>query len=329
MRHDENYRRLFTHKAMIRALLLEHLEAPLTDGLQFEHARLLPSVYIRPDTSRRESDVVWRIPHVSGEPLYLVVLLEFQSSSRPEQPMALRLLQYATLFWERLLQDPKPAAQRLPPILPVVLYNGPGAWRQPTDLHALVFGEQARSSYQRYCPQVRYVLLDINALDASLLNDKQDPASLLMRFERAETLEQFEALLRVAVKHLSAQESEELEQVGRSMKVWLAHLARSRDYIDEGSVERILDEQEVGVAMTLLEASMERWKREREEQLEQGIEQGREQGQRELLAMQLELRFGPDATRQERLAALDAEALRAASARILTAQSETQVFEGP
>lgn len=105
------------------------------------------------------------------------------------------------------------------------------------------------------------------------------------------------------------------------------------------------------MGMTLLETSMERWKKEQAEEgrahgleeglkkglaeglekgleqgLEKGLEQGLEQGQRELLATQLELRFGPDASRQERLAQLDSKALKQVSIRVLTAQTEEEVF---
>ena len=69
---------------MIEALLTHHIDAQLTRGLLFEQAKLEPTVHIRPDTARRESDVIWRIPHESGEELYLVVLLEFQSTPKSE-----------------------------------------------------------------------------------------------------------------------------------------------------------------------------------------------------------------------------------------------------
>ena len=353
MKHDENYRRLFTHRAMMQALLRYHIDDALTQGLLFEQATLEPAVHIRPDTARRESDVIWRIPHESGEEVYIVVLLEFQSSPRGEQPMALRMLQYATLYWEQALKNNGGA--RLPPILPIVLYNGAGTWSDPTNLHELLF-TTVGGLYQEYCPQVRYILLDISAMKVRLLASKTDPASLLMRFEKASNLEEFAALIKLVSRHLSTEENEELRQVGLSMKVWLAHLAQFRDYISEESVSKIIYAEEVHMGMTLLEASMERWKKEqaeegreegrkkgreegrkegrkkgleegRKEGLEEGLEQGVLKGQRELLAMQLELRFGANETRDERLAQLDAEGLKVAIARILTASTEEDVFE--
>ena len=226
MKHDENYRRLFTHRAMMQALLSHYVDEALTRGLLFEQATLEPAVHIRPDTARRESDVIWRIPHESGEEVHVVVLLEFQSSPRGEQPMALRMLQYAALYWEQVLKNHRGAD--LPPILPIVLYNGTSTWSDPTHLHGLLPGE-VRTLYQDYSPQVRYVLLDINAMSARLLTNKTDPASLLIRFEKARKLEEFATLIELVARHLSPEENEELQQVGLSMKVWLAHLARFRD----------------------------------------------------------------------------------------------------
>lgn len=89
------------------------------------------------------------------------------------------------------------------------------------------------------------------------------------------------------------------------------------------------------MGMTLLEASMERWKREaeeervktREEGIEEGIEQGILQGQRDLLARLLELRFGASEDRARRLTNLDREGLEAVSRRLLTAETEDAIFE--
>ncbi len=320
MQHDPNYRRLFTHRAMIEALLTHHVDSELTQGLMFGEAECEESVFIRPDLNRFESDMIWRIPHAAGEDVYVCLLLEFQSSTRHTQWMSVRMLQYAVLIWERLIEQGKVDEQprRLPPILPVVVYNGERRWTAATDMHTLVF-EQVRGAYAPYTPQGRYLLLDIGAMTERMLASKTDPASLLMRFERASNVEEFEALLKLVTEHLSDREQQELVRIGMSMKTWLAHLARFRDYIDKGSVDEIINAEEVDMGMTLLEASMERWKREHKEE-------GVLQGQRATLAKQMEVKFGPDAERAERIEALEAEALEQALVRILTADHEDEVF---
>jgi predicted transposase YdaD len=58
----------------------------------------------------RAGDVVWRIDW-RGQELYVIVLLEFQSTC--EQDMALRILAYVTLFYQRLLKE-RPLKEQQP-----------------------------------------------------------------------------------------------------------------------------------------------------------------------------------------------------------------------
>ena len=81
--------------------------------------------------------MIWRIPRRGGGDTYLVLLLEFQST--PYHWMALRVLVYASLLWQQLVNEKSLLPDgRLPPILPVVLYNGDRRWAAPLALHELV-----------------------------------------------------------------------------------------------------------------------------------------------------------------------------------------------
>ena len=51
-----------------------------------------------------------------------------------------------------------PPSGKLPPVVPIVLYNGRGRWTAPHTVESLV--EPLPSSLAPYCPRLRYVLLD-------------------------------------------------------------------------------------------------------------------------------------------------------------------------
>ena len=59
--------------------------------------------------------------------LYVLVVLEFQSTT--DEIMALRVLQYTAMLYHELLRSRTVKAGELPPVLPVVLYNGDAEWR--------------------------------------------------------------------------------------------------------------------------------------------------------------------------------------------------------
>ncbi len=86
-----------------------------------------------------------------GQWLYVYLLIEFQSTV--DRFMALRLMVYVGLLYQRLIDEKRiRPGGFLPPVLPIVLYNGTRRWSAPLDvagmknLAALVFRfEQCRT----------------------------------------------------------------------------------------------------------------------------------------------------------------------------------------
>ena len=108
-------------------------------------------------------------------------LLEFQSTADPW--MAPRVLVHAGLLWRFLVKAKKlPLSGKLPPILPVVLYNGDAHWQAPETLHDLV-GLAAASPLWRWQPDVRYHLIDEGAFEVADLAARDGLPALLFRLE--------------------------------------------------------------------------------------------------------------------------------------------------
>ena len=102
--------------------------------------------------------LVWRIRFQDERWLYVVVLLEFQSTI--DQRMAVRMLTYTGLLYERLIADGALRENdKLPPVLPIVIYNGARRWNAPTGLHELI-ATSPSTALVVYQPSLRYFLLD-------------------------------------------------------------------------------------------------------------------------------------------------------------------------
>ena len=108
------------------------------------------------DTVFRIARFDWRrvgaVDPFRGSWLYLLVLLEFQSEI--DCFMALRILTYICLTYEELRRrkDLK-AGDRLPPVLPVTIYNGQARWRAATDISRLM--APVPPPLPRYLPRAR------------------------------------------------------------------------------------------------------------------------------------------------------------------------------
>jgi hypothetical protein len=101
---------------------------------------------------RRDGDMIWRIPRRDGGDTYLL-LLEFQSSS--DRWMPLRVLAYASLLWQHLVDGKRLLPNgRLPPIMPVVLFNGDRRWAAPLALCELI-GLPSDSPLWQWQPAMR------------------------------------------------------------------------------------------------------------------------------------------------------------------------------
>jgi len=181
--HDALYHRLFSHPGVVAQLLREFVDGPWLDDLDLEAMERLNTKFHADSGARREGDMIWRIPRRDGGDTYLVLLLEFQST--PDPWMALRVLAYAALLWQQLVREQLlPANGKLPPILPVVLYNGDPRWRAPVAVRELV-GLPEASALWRWQPDMRYHLIDEGAFSAADLAGRDSLPALLFRLEGA------------------------------------------------------------------------------------------------------------------------------------------------
>ena len=130
---DPNYKRLFSFPRMVEDLLRGFLPGDWLAELDFSTLQKLPTEYVSDELLRRHGDCVWRMRRRRGEWLYLLVVLEFQSTAEPR--MALRILTYTSLLYQELVRnDALDARGRLPPVLPIVLYNGEARWRAAVEV---------------------------------------------------------------------------------------------------------------------------------------------------------------------------------------------------
>jgi hypothetical protein len=190
--HDALYHRLFSHPGMVAQLLREFVAGPWLDELDLDAMERMNAKFHAETTERRDGVMIWRIPRRGGGDTYLVLLLEFQST--PDHWMALRALVYAGLLWQHLVKEQRlPADGRLPPVLPVVVYNGDRRWAAPVALHALI-GLPEDSPLWRWQPDMRYHMIDEGAFGEADLERRDALPALLFRLESSPDPQQVVAL---------------------------------------------------------------------------------------------------------------------------------------
>jgi hypothetical protein len=309
--HDALYHRFFSDPAIVAQLLREFASGPWLDGLDLAGLERLNTTFHADTSEAREADLIWRIPRRDGGDAYVMLLLEFQST--PDRWMALRLLVYAGLLWQHLVREKRLMTDgRLPPILPIVLYNGDPRWRAPVDLAELI-GLPADAALWRWQPRLRYHVIDEGAFDAGDLAGREGLPALLFRLENASApdhlVEVADAILAWFGRHPGF-------QAARLVLVELLSAAVAPLGPGAGVPEAMRE------VRNMLQTRVEQW-------IEQWKQEGRQQGAAAFLLRQLERRFGPlPGWAGDRVRAADTVMLEEWSFRVLEAASLEEVLGG-
>ena len=288
--HDTAYKDLFSHPRMVKDLLRGFAAPEWIDALDFSTLEKLPAEYVSDDLRQRSGDVVWRVRFQEETWLYLLVMLEFQSTADPY--MAVRVLVYTGLLYQDLIRrDAVGPDGRLPPVLPVVLYNGRPRWTAPVEMADLI--APAKEALARFQPSQRYFLLDEGRWGEDDL-PRRNLVSALVALENSGSAESLSQALAALSDWLRSPEDDELR---RAFVEWVRWMAPRRY---GGGAPPVARAMEGGGAM--LAERMKEWTEEwLREGREQGIERGRAE-ERALLCRQAARKF--DAETAERLSGL-------------------------
>ncbi|MER2527939.1 MAG: Rpn family recombination-promoting nuclease/putative transposase, partial [Candidatus Competibacter denitrificans] len=146
MTYDPAYKKLFSQPRLIEDLLKGFVPQPWVAELDFSTLEKRNVHFVTPQLGWRQSDVIWRVK-LRDHWLYVLILLEFQSSI--DRWMPLRLWVYLGLLYLELLEQQQLLPNgKLPPVLPIVLYNGAPRWRASTQLADLLETLPGLAPYQ-------------------------------------------------------------------------------------------------------------------------------------------------------------------------------------
>lgn len=279
--HDTGYKLLFSHPEMVRDLLTGFVRGDWLREADWSTLTPVPGSYVtaRDNPETRQEDLVWKL-RLKDRWLYVYLLLEFQSRSDPW--MALRMLVYVGLLYQDLVKRDELAPDgKLPPVLPIVLYNGKPRWRGAQSLQELVTPPPA--GLEGYVPQARYLLLDEGHHGAEPL--MPNLVAALFRLESQRTLEEVRQVVDALADWLSAEAQRPLR---RAFAVWIKRLLRQ--HLPEAALAGINDLQEV---RSMLAENIKHWFETYEAKgLVAGRQEGRQEGQALALRRLLTRRFG-------------------------------------
>ncbi len=197
--HDSSYKFLFSNPELVRDLIIGFVPDEWLHSLDYSTLEKVPGSYISEDFRNRADDIVWRVK-VGGEWIYLYLLIEFQSSV--DKYMSLRMMVYQGLLYQDLIKRAEVLDDgRLPPILPIVLYNGSQRWTAPIDVGDLI--PPVPGLVEQFKPKHKYLLINENAYSDSELASVKNLVAAVFRIEHPATPEAIGELLNLLSEWLS------------------------------------------------------------------------------------------------------------------------------
>jgi hypothetical protein len=109
------------------------------------------------------------------------------------------------------------ASGQLPPVLPLVLYNGVRRWQAPEEVAELVATVPGR--LERYRPRLRYFLLDEGRFTEDDLAPLRNLAAALFRLENSRIPADIQRVLRALTDWLKAPEQRHLKKQGKGARL--------------------------------------------------------------------------------------------------------------
>ena len=265
--HDAAYKRLFSHPQMVEDLLRGFIAGNWTGALDFNTLEKLPAEFVSDDLRQRRGDGMWRV-RFRDEWLYVLVLLEFQSTVNPY--MAVRILVYTGLLHQDLVRRNALGPDgELPPVLPVVIYNGRLRWTAETDVSRLI--APVGEDLARCQPSQRYFVVDACGFRDDDLPHR-NLVSAVVRLENSRSHADLKRVVDALVEWLRGPGHQDLK---RSFGEWIGQVLMPRQ-LGSVSLARMPELEEV---QTMLAERVQEWYDEAHDKgLKAGIEQGIEQG---------------------------------------------------
>lgn len=271
MPHDTGYKLLFSHPRLVKDLITGFVQPEWLDSVDFDTLEPYKSSFATDDLRQRHDDCIWRLKFKETW-LYLYLLLEFQSSD--DYFMANRIMTYTGLLYQDIVRSQSlKKGDKLPPVLPIVIYNGSPDWTGPAEIEALI--DTVHPALSAFTPRLSYFLLQEKTTPKDY--SQQHPDNLVGHLIALEFCASPDEM-RERIQRLHQQlKAPQYQQIRRGFAIWLSRLLRVRF-----KQQTIPEYQELNEVDAMLAERMTDWTLQwKNEGLEEGLKEGRNKGLKE------------------------------------------------
>ena len=212
--HDGSLRSVFSHPRAFRDFIEGFVDVDNVLQLDWTTMKQVATRHSDESFKQIENDMIWEVGALGDPQRVRYLMVEFQS--QPDRTMALRMWNYFGQLHSTLAKrEDRQQGDKLPWVLPIVLYNAEREWKEAREFAKLVEG--APPGWEGPGPQFRHELVEVfrgPVLDRSRLN----VADALFRLHRVESLDEARGEVQWLKQWLSG---EKWQSLRRAMIAWI------------------------------------------------------------------------------------------------------------
>ena len=280
--HDAFFKVTFGDKDVARDFLKHYLPTQIANVVDLNYLTKENNSFVDERFKESFTDILYKTK-INGEDGYIYFLFKYKSYQDPL--VILQLLRYIVRIWEEKY-DRK--ANRLPIIIPMVIYHGESKWNVQTKLIKLIKGiDGLPEETKKYIPVYEYELYDLSPFGQVMIVGLALTKVVLevMQLVMITDTKKFRQAMRKVLEDIAQLPEDKFE---RFVEACITYILSVRDDVDIGTIEKESKE----ILSERSEAIMSVAEKLRNE----GRLEGRLEGKIEFVLKNLSKKFGEDLT---------------------------------
>ena len=281
--HEGLFLKVFKDKENTKYFLREHLPSGILEHADLDSLYLENVSYLDDNLRKHFSDLVFSVRMGYEEFSAAKVYLLFEHKSSPEPLVGMQILRYMALQWKEMYDQGQTVGGKLPPIIPIVIYQGRGTWQARASFQDLV--EMPSKAFREFVPDFTFAFFNIGKLDEGKVQE-----NVVLKFYVA----LIKALDSPQLRELLPQLTQGLyESLGQRtaleyIEIFFKYLVNSTEIVDKKDYAKALDKLPEG-GDKIMTTLAEEWKQEGREE---GEQIGAIKNSQEMLIAAFHNRFG-------------------------------------
>ena len=162
---DNSFKLIFDNHRLFADFLRDFVHVDILKDVKPEDIEDMKERFVPLFQEQRDADTVKRVSLKGGTPFFVITILEHQSQVNFRT--CFKMLLYISLVlaeWEKETERQKPDSVLLkdfkyPPVLPIVLYDGRGAWTAQRNFYERTY---LNTTFEKYIPKFEYEVVNLN-----------------------------------------------------------------------------------------------------------------------------------------------------------------------